>query len=1212
MSHQLNTKQLSSIICCLFLVLAGAVLPAVAQTAISEAPVSPERQERGKGKLPTTAEVAVDNANDNNTKDDREILELSPFTVNADADEGYLATSTLAGTRLRTDLRDVGSAITIVTKQFLRDTGSKNTQDLLVYTPSTEVGGLNGNFTGLGNGPILSERDKLVQPNNNNRVRGLSAADSTRDYFLSDIPWDAYNIDRVELQRGPNAILYGLGKPGGILNASQKQAGFKNLGSIEFRFDKHSSMRSSLDLNHVILQNELSIRVNALDDKTRYMQRPAFSHDRRIFTALRYDPSMLNRGSAHTSLRVNYEKGGIESNQPRTLPPADRITPFFGTLGKKVYDFRYNGGYQASVPGSGVTQPGSPNYNPAVTDLFGGLYAFYSDTKSGTQSGPLWVPYTLATEKGGIGPNGSIDGLIGGLFSSARSIMIANKAEIARNSGLPFAADYKETSLTDASVFDFYHKLLDGPNKNEWRNFEAINAQLSQTFWNNAVGFEAAFDHQRYDDGIDSVFNGGELAINVDINTLLPNQTPNPNVGRPMIISRTLFGGGGQETERTGYRITAFAELRAEKLMRKSWLTNILGRHVFTGVKSGDTFDRNELAWARYGLLDGAKIGLSQNLVFDREIQNVSYLGGDLRTATSASGLNLSNVGASQRPTSTSVVSFNSTWNKPINPALAGYVDPAAPWVNPFNNQVLTQSENPSNYVGWTETPASILDSANGDRRVLTTNARKDRQKIRSEIFVWQAFLFDGLVVPTFGYRKDTAKAYSVTAPITADRFADQLSASYKYPEKPYNEVSGATRSYSVVLHSPKFIRDRLPAGLNLDLFYNQSSNFEPAAGRTDALNRPVPGPTGKTKDYGFVVSMLNDRFILKVNKYESSAENAGGTWDSGFGVANLWLMGATESRAWVQAKKFEAGLSGNPLYAGPDYQVGSFTNGVFVQTAADRTRQAQLVKAVLDNFAPEIWTAWTMKADDARWQTNAYDPWGGGFAGYPPAGMSTLVDTTSKGYEYEATFRPVKGWDISINASKTYAARDNFAKNLVEWIEARNAVWSGLAGEIGAYGSRTTSIKDQWNQFFYNGYKLQTLLNGSAVPELRPWRFNLVTNYAFGDGRLKGFNVGGSYRWQDKVVIGYPSIKTTLNGESLDTYDITKPFMGPGDTNIDLWAGYQRKITKKITWRTQLNVRNVFGSNRLVPINVQPDGSAAAFRIKEGTSWSITNSLEF
>src|SRR5687767_10037912 len=41
---------------------------------------------------------------------------LSPFQVDEGSEKGYLATQTLSGTRLKTDLRDIGAALTIFTE----------------------------------------------------------------------------------------------------------------------------------------------------------------------------------------------------------------------------------------------------------------------------------------------------------------------------------------------------------------------------------------------------------------------------------------------------------------------------------------------------------------------------------------------------------------------------------------------------------------------------------------------------------------------------------------------------------------------------------------------------------------------------------------------------------------------------------------------------------------------------------------------------------------------------------------------------------------------------------------------------------------------------------------------------------------------------------------------------------------------------------------
>ena len=53
-------------------------------------------------------------------KEDEPIV-LSPFDVNADADVGYLASTAQSGTRLRTDLKDIASSISVVTKDFMND-----------------------------------------------------------------------------------------------------------------------------------------------------------------------------------------------------------------------------------------------------------------------------------------------------------------------------------------------------------------------------------------------------------------------------------------------------------------------------------------------------------------------------------------------------------------------------------------------------------------------------------------------------------------------------------------------------------------------------------------------------------------------------------------------------------------------------------------------------------------------------------------------------------------------------------------------------------------------------------------------------------------------------------------------------------------------------------------------------------------------------------
>lgn len=1152
-------------------------------------------------------------------QDEEEIVELSRFVVSASDENGYRASSTLAGARIKTDLKDVGSALTVVTSQFLKDTASRSTEELLVYTTGTEVGGPGGNFTGTGNAEILTERNALATPHTNNRVRGLAVADSTRDLFLTDIPWDSYNVERVELQRGANSILFGLGKPGGVINASIKQASFAPRTRIEARIDGEGGYRGALDHNQVLLTDQMALRLNLLKNRDEYQQEPAFKDDERLFAALRFDPAFLRTETARTSLRLNIEHGRIDANNPRNLPPMDRLTPWFETgttvVDGKVFnnlnqftgDFRYRNAYFATVPNSGFLVASSAGYQPGITDANNGNYAFIPDPTTGVAVAPYYTPQTAFTETSGLAPNGTVDGTIRGLFGANRLVMVATNTELMRRLGIPFAFAYKNKAITDPTIFDFYHKLIDGPNKSEDQNFDTFNATLSQTFLRGRAGIELAYDRQDYELANESPFYGlgtGDAAITVDVNTHLPDGTPNPNVGRPLLVQRTINGGYGRISNREVMNATAYLELHARDHLRPVWLQRLIGRHLFTGSATRNDAESRSDTWASAALVDTGWDTEANKLITNRrELAMFTYLGPDMRGRSSPAGLNLSNVNGNVRLPDQDIVLFNSTWNRPTNPSSPGYVNPGATWTNPFNNQKLTQSENPENYIGWQRVPVQTITFEDGNNPLLTFASTKSLNRVDSRVFVWQGHLFDGLVVPTYGYRKDTAKSYTVRAPVSVEGIVDLTPSLNKLPAVPDDVVSGSSKTYSVVLHSPRWLRDRLPGGIDLSLTYNRSTNFEPVAGRIDVLGRALPNPTGTTEDYGIVLSALEDRVQLRVNKFEAASQN------TSYAPQNLFHLMQTESTAWIRAKQYQAGLSGNPTYAGADYNYGTLVNGVFIQTQADRDRQARDVKAVLDTFAPEIWAVFGNEPTDTRWQNNQVES----VYSRLPTGYTGTEDTVSRGYEFELYLRPTRGWDVMINAARVDASRSNIGgQALNEWVDRRNAVWNGPAGQILNSGTGAVTLSDMWNLNFYNNYQMQRMQNGASVPEIRRWRFNAISTYRFGEGRLRGVRLGGALRWEDRVGIGYHSAVVDINGTPVETVDVNKPFWGPDTTTVDAWVGYSRKLGGRYNWSVQLNVRNLFGTDELIPINIQPDGGPAAFRIRYGATWALSQSLEF
>ena len=150
-----------------------------------------------------------------------ETIELSPFYVDASLDRGYAATQTLNGTRLKTDLKDIGSALTVFTEQMLDDLGANSIYDLLAFAPNTDT------FFNR-----TSANDAVGNDFLNNAVQYVTRGNTTnivgQNFFANGVPPDNYNSEAYTFTRGPNAILFGLGNPAGAFVSATKRATSKN------------------------------------------------------------------------------------------------------------------------------------------------------------------------------------------------------------------------------------------------------------------------------------------------------------------------------------------------------------------------------------------------------------------------------------------------------------------------------------------------------------------------------------------------------------------------------------------------------------------------------------------------------------------------------------------------------------------------------------------------------------------------------------------------------------------------------------------------------------------------------------------------------------------------------------------------------------------------------------------------------------------------
>ena len=1094
-------------------------------------------------------------------------LELSPFVVQAEEDTGYAAKDTLAGTRIRTDLKDVGSAIQVVTQKFLQDTNSKNSSDLLVLTTNTEVAAQGGNYTGGGDGAVI-DTTAYTKPVANTRVRGLAEADNLRDFFLTDIPWDSYNVGRVDLQRGPNSILFGIGSPAGIINSSLNQATFRDTNKVEYQFGSFGSGRATADFNKVLIKDTLAIRIALLDDQTNYKQKPAYRNDERFYGAFRYDPKLIKNGN--TSIRANYEKGDINANYPRLTPPMDSITPFFTATGKGTYT------YQNS---NNLTTFGNAQYNPwlgaAGNRIWDGLAGTFENNNPGL--GYLLAASVANYPSADASRNNTVNGSYKGIQAWD------SYAFNSRQTGY-LIKPFKAKSLTDASIFDYYNNLIEGNNKKSTNNFEAYNFTASQTFFDDRLGFEVAYDKQDSTWGYRNAVSGDAAAISIDVMSTLADGSPNPNVGRPMVIMGGGSAGSGLTNKvRENFRATAFGKFDfGDVLEKKSKLAQILGVHNFTLAYSDyqdDTFQKNWVNWYvgdAYGPSATNSVGQAT-----RDITPIIYLGNDARSRTSASGLGLGRVTVDITPPPSATVR---QWDT----TTMSFINYTVPVVSP------TQDSGPY------------------------TNAVKSQNQIDSKIFVWQGQLFGGNLVPMFGWREDEATNRDAGAPNKTLGLVSNLNdPAWVLPEEG-TLVKGTTRTYSLVAKVPQSLMAKLPGQMGFQVFYNKSENFQPDASRKDIVGNPIPAPTGKTEEYGFTVSMLDNRISLKVNHYKTSVTNATLAGELG----NSYLIGAGEAWGQAQAVPLRNGthaenygitssgkvLNWQPADDPANHVIPGDNSSPYTQAAIDAQYAIQAA-SVADWFAHQLpanmQQAWGMSGyatGSGSWSMNS---------------VAVTGDTESEGYEFElvASNVMVKGLDLALNASKTDAKRLNIGKAYSDWIEQRWQDYQGPMGDMRMWGGGNWAlqagsggtVRDKFNNEVIPNYQLALATNGTNVAELRPWRFNITANYTWQNGGiLKGSNAGFSYRWQDKQVTGYK-----LNAAG-DGYDISDPYYGPSEDAFDFWVGYERKVTSKINWRIQANVRNVFASKDLIPITVQPDGSPGAYRIPEPLTWSLTNTLSF
>ncbi|MBA2635494.1 MAG: TonB-dependent receptor, partial [Sphingomonas sp.] len=158
-----------------------------------------------------------------------------PIVVTGQRQEyGVRATST--ATRTNTAVKDIPQALSVISEKQIEDQQLRSIADLLFFVPGATPG------TGEGN------RDQFTLRGNN------TTADFFVDGLRDDVQYfrDLYNVDRVEVLRGPNAMIFGRGGGGGVINRVTKRSTLARFRELTMSGDSAGGTRVTGEIDQPI------------------------------------------------------------------------------------------------------------------------------------------------------------------------------------------------------------------------------------------------------------------------------------------------------------------------------------------------------------------------------------------------------------------------------------------------------------------------------------------------------------------------------------------------------------------------------------------------------------------------------------------------------------------------------------------------------------------------------------------------------------------------------------------------------------------------------------------------------------------------------------------------------------------------------------------------------------------------------------------------
>ncbi len=1150
--------------------------------------------EAAKKPAPTVEESAP--------KSGDEVIALSPFEVVSD-NKGYFSANSMSGTRMNSKIEDLGQSITVMTKEQMSDFAMLDINDVFDYMASTEGTGSYSQFDTDRTGAIVDQVS--LNPNSANRVRGIGSANIAFNNIATTgrVPVDPLWMDSLEVSRGANANIFGLGAASGTVNQVPATANVtRDFSKVEIRGDSYDGWRASLDVNRTIWKDKLAVRGSYANQHTGFVRKPAEENARRLSFQVKYRPFKDTTLSASW---FGYKNGSV---RPNYTTPRDYYTDWlrFGKPGWNPVTGLVtlaNG----QVYGNGNVAGSTTPYTATPASFFAGpdtrsLFFVGAPGEASYWAAPRYTTGALASTD----PIGAGVGGVGLLNSGAAQVYTAAQQPLYNSLTRP---------LNNKGLYDWTDINLSANGK-AYDDVDTYLVQLDQILLNTpkqTLAAQATFmreDAKRLENqpfGPASV-NSNVGQLQVDVNQTNLDGSVNPYFGRPFLKTSEPYL---RDKPWLWDTTRVQAVYRLDFTQDKGW-SKWLGTQQVVGYYEYHDQQNRQYTY-RHSALGLDKAWEQKYAALNTPLGNrVQQVPSDPRYPIAPGNL----------ARSSELYYVGSTPGGGIQyaPSLFPEGSSVAYVWGPSAGAMIKDVS----AVGYTPSP----DGGGGLSSL--------HEIIKTKGGVLQSTFLENRLVATYGLREDQVyDQNAVLATLTPDlrnydrtasdkwlpgfRLAEGKTTSFSLVGRPFKGIKAVESRVSSGTGITKFVAEAISS---LSLTFNKSDNFKAQGPAYDLFLTKLPNQTGTTKDMGLWMTLLDGRLSIRYNHFDTNELDVRNGDISTMAQRILRYEGFVSSDAYNLRTQTTAWLNG--LGTG-----GTATN--------DQIAAAIKMPVAQYNGLQTIAAASTYAA---------------------------VNDTESKGHELEINFNPSRYWTVSASVTKTVAINTAAGSAVDDFIAARLPVWTTLEdprftqtsmtinGVTTNYATPVTlPVGATGHLLWWNivgaqfntaaGYSASQsaaqnfLVNvdapmavfraliGRPKPQIREYATKFNTKYDLAgitDMKvLRSMSVGGSVRWSSRGAIGFyglgyaPNKDLTLPENKIVQLDANRPIYSPAEANVDLFLNYRTKMfADRVRANFQLNVKNVQeNGGGLQKVSAFLDGSASAYRIVDPRQFILSASFD-